>query len=276
MQHNVIGIRRRRFIRRVTRHDGIRFAARMGYVVSGLLHLLIAYIIVRIALGAGGNADPSGALETVADTTGGVSALWIIALALVPLMLWRLAEALVGLHPAEGHRPQLNDHSIGNRLKALGLLLVYCGVAFTAIRFAMGSRESSGQQSAGLSARLMHNPWGRTALIVGGLVIAVIGGYYAYKGASRRFLADLTGPVGPVITGFGMLGYVAEGLVLCATGILVVIAAVTDNPAKATGIDAAVKMLGATQPGVLLLAFAALGFGAYGLYSVTLTRYARM
>lgn len=249
----------------------------MGYVVSGLLHLLIAYLIVRIALGArGAPADPSGALETVAETTGGVAALWILVVAIVPLTLWRLAEALVGLHPAEGHQPHLNDHSVGNRLKALGLLLIYCGVAITAVRYALGSRQSSRAQSAGITADLMQLGWGRVALIIAGAAIAVIGGYYAYKGASRRFRADLTDPVGGVITALGFCGYVAEGLVLCASGLLVIVAVVDADPTKATGIDSAVKALGATQPGLVLLSVAAAGFAAYGLYSITLARYARM
>ena len=35
--------------------------ARAGYVVSGLLHLTIGYLAIRIALGSGGgNADESG------------------------------------------------------------------------------------------------------------------------------------------------------------------------------------------------------------------------
>lgn len=248
----------------------------MGYAVSGLLHSLIAYLIVRIAIGAGGHADPSGALETVAETTGGVAALWILAAAIVPLALWRLAEALVGLHPAEGHRPHLNDHSLGNRLKALGLLVVYCGVAITAVRYALGSRESSGDQSAGITARLMQVGWGRVGLIAAGVTIAVIGGYNAYKGASRRFRADLTDPVGPVITTLGFVGYVGEGLVLAIAGLLVVVAVVDADPTKARGIDAAVKALGETGPGLILLTVAAAGFAAYGLYSFTLTRYARM
>jgi hypothetical protein len=263
-------------IHRLTRHDGLRFAARMGYLVSGILHLLIAYLIVRIALGEGGHADPSGALETVADTTGGVAALWILAAAIVPLALWRLAEALVGLHPAEGYRPHLNDHSPANRLKALGLLFIYAGVATTAVRYALGSRESSGDQNAGLTARLMQHGWGRAALIVAGGTIAVIGGYYAFKGASRRFRADLTDPVGPVITALGVVGYVAEGLVLSIAGLLVIVAVVDVDPTKARGLDAAVRALGATQPGTALLLFAAAGFAAYGAYSFTLTRFARM
>ena len=40
--------------------------ARAGYVVSGLLHLTIGYLAIRIALGSGGSADQSGALAAVA------------------------------------------------------------------------------------------------------------------------------------------------------------------------------------------------------------------
>jgi hypothetical protein len=40
--------------------------ARAGYVVSGLLHLTIGYLAIRIALGSGGgSADQSGALASI-------------------------------------------------------------------------------------------------------------------------------------------------------------------------------------------------------------------
>ncbi len=264
-------------IRRATRHDGLRAAARAGYLISGALHLLIAYLILRIASGGHGNADPSGAVATVAMTRGGSGALWVIALALVPLTMWRLAEALIGLHPAERpRRTPRKDLSAANRLKACGLVLVYLGVAYTAVRFAVGDHQSSGQQNASLSARLMQNYWGRSALIAGGAVIVVIGAYYARKGASRRFLADLTSPPGRVVTALGVCGYLAEGLVLALAGVLVIVASVDSEPAKAAGMDAAVKTLAATQWGRTLLVFAAAGFAAYGVYSFALTRWSRM
>jgi hypothetical protein len=269
-------MRRGSVVHRATRHDGLQSAARAGYVVSGVLHLLIAYVIARIALGGKGSADPSGALATVAETRGGAVALWIIAFALIPLMLWRLAESLIGLHPAESHDPHRDDAGKLNRLKAFGLLLVYCGVMFTAVRFAAGDRQSSSEQNSTISARLLLTTPGQTILIGAGAVIVVIGGYYAFKGASRRFLADLTGPVGPAITALGVFGYVAEGLVLSIAGVLAIVAAVNVDPAKASGLDAAVKALGATQAGTILLVCAAVGFGAYGLYSFALTRYSRM
>ena len=43
-----------RVIRSATAHPVARGAARAGYVIGGVLHLLIAYIITRIAIGSGG------------------------------------------------------------------------------------------------------------------------------------------------------------------------------------------------------------------------------
>ena len=266
----------KRVIRSATTHPVARRAARAGYVIGGVLHLLIAYVIVQIAIGSGGEADQTGALKTLASTTGGNVALWGAAAALVPLTLWRLAETILGLHPGErsGHDPE--DFEISNRLKALGLAVVYTAVAVTAVQFALGSRKSSAAQSAGLSARLMGSTQGKAALVVVGLVIVAIGCYFAFKGASRKFCEDLTVSPGRAITMLGVSGYVAEGLVLAGAGVLVIIAAVRADPSKATGLDGAVKTLAQLPYGTVLIVCAGLGFAAYGCYSFALSRYSRM
>jgi len=71
--------------------------ARAGYVVSGLLHLTIGYLAIRLALGSGGNnADQSGALSAVAAKPGGIVALWVAVLAFLVMALWRLVETGLG------------------------------------------------------------------------------------------------------------------------------------------------------------------------------------
>ncbi|WP_068279092.1 DUF1206 domain-containing protein [Aldersonia kunmingensis] len=254
-------------------------AARAGYVVSGILHLLIAYIIVRIASGSGGNADQSGALGTIAGTTGGKVVLWIAVAAFVAMALWRLAETLLGPHPSEsgpGGEGDSQDATAFDRLKAFSLAVVYVGFAIAAAQFAMGSGKSSGEQNAGLSARMMESGFGKFILIVVGLVIIGVGAYHVYKGATKNFLDDLRRSHGTVIEPLGVVGYVAKGLVLVGTGILVIVAVFTSDPAKASGIDAAVKTLSDAPFGKILLFLAALGIAAYGCYSLVMARHARM
>lgn len=266
----------KRVIRSATAHPVARVAARSGYVIGGVLHLLIAYIIVRIAIGSGGEADQTGALKTIANTTGGNVALWAAAAALAPLALWRVAEMILGLHPGERGKRAPEDFEFGNRLKALGLAVVYTAIAATAVQFALGSGKSSAAQNAGLSGRLMRSTQGKAVLVAVGLVIVVIGCYFAFKGASRRFCKDLTVSPGRAITMLGVAGYVAEGLALAGAGALVIVAAVRADPSKATGLDGAVKTLAQLPYGTVLILCAALGFAAYGCYSFALSRYARM
>ena len=64
---------------------------------------------------------------------------------------------------------------------------------------------------------------------------------------------------------------------LACSGALVVVASVKSDPTKAAGLDVARRMaLRQVHFGCALLLFAAIGFGAYGLYSFAVARYSRM
>jgi hypothetical protein len=259
-----------------TQNRFVEWTARAGYPVTGVLHLLIAYLIARVALGFGGNADQTGALATLADSGGGAAPLWIVAAGMSALALWRLAESILGLHPAECVDAHKRDSPVGNRLKAFGLAVMYCAVAFTAAQFALGVARRGNGLTMGLSARLMQSAAGSVVLVGVGVVLATIGGYYVHKGATRKFLKDLTVPGGRWITVLGLCGHVAEGSVLFVAGLSVIAATYLSDPSKATGLDAAVKSLDHTPFGPAVLLVAAGGFAAYGVYSVALVRYSRM
>ena len=254
----------------------VEVIARSGYPVNGVLHLLIAYIIVRIAFGFRGEADQTGALATLADQRGGESSLWIVAAGLLALAMWRLAETVIGLHPGEHSHAHLRESPLVNRLKAFGLALLYLGLSFTAAQFALGVGRQGSERAVGLSARLMRTEGGNLVLVAVGAVIAAIGAYLVYKGAMKKFLRDLTVRGGLLITVLGMCGHIGEGIVLFAAGASVIGAPFLRDPSKAAWLDAAVKTVGHTQFGRTLLLFAAVGFAAYGLYSFALTRYSRM
>ena len=261
---------------RATDSDAFEYAARAGFAVSGVLHVLVAYIILRIAFGAGGNADQSGALTTLAKQTGGALILWVVAVGLVALGLWRIAEAIVGSKPSERSGQSRDDTPAWKRAKSIGLAIVNFAIALSAARFAMGSGHQSSQQNAGLSAQMMQSGWGKAVLILVGLGLVAVGGYHVYKGLSKKFLKDLRTSGGSGITAVGVAGYVAKGLVLAGAGVLVIVATLQADPSKATGFDAAVKTLGHAPFGRVLLVVAALGIASFGAYSFVRSRYGRM
>lgn len=261
---------------RATRNDAFQYAARAGFVISGVLHLLIGYIIVSVAFGSGDPADQSGALAALASSGGGAPVLWATAIGLTALGLWRFAETVVGPHPTETSGEQ-EDPGIIERLKSFGTALAYLAIAYSAAKFATGTGQKSSTENAGLSARLMEHGWGKFLLVAAGLGIVGVGAYHVYKGATKGFLKDdLTVPGGPVITPVGIVGYVAKGVVLAGAGILVIVATFTADPAKASGLDGAVRTLGAAPFGKVLLVLAALGFAAFGVYSFARSRYCRL
>ena len=249
--------------------------ARAGYVVSGVLHIIIGYLAIRIALGSGGgSADQSGALAAVSAKPGGSIALWAGVIALLIMALWRLTETALGR--STDRKSQGTKSEVLDRAKAFALAVVYCGFAYSTLGFARSSGQSTGDQNSGLSARLMQTASGTAVLIVGGVIIVAVGGYHIYKGASHNFLDDLKGTSSDLVRRLGLIGYIAKGLVIVGAGVLVIIAASLSEPAKATGLDGALKTLGAQPYGAILLILAGLGIITYGLYSFAMARYTKM
>lgn len=262
-------------IKRAARSDTFERLARAGHVVSGVLHLLIGYLAISVAFGSRENIDQSGALATLADKPGGRIALWLAVAGFVALGLWRLVESVWG-----GQSAHTRDNSRLDRAKALALAATFFALAYSATGFAMGSGKSSGQRNAALSARLMQSFPGKTVLIMAGFVIVAVGAYHLYKGATQGFCDDLRGYQRGITRGMvkplGVVGYLAKGLVLTGVGVLVIVASVRADPAEATGLDGALKALGAQPFGAVLLVIAGLGIITYGLYSFVMARYAKM
>ncbi|CQD22627.1 integral membrane protein [Mycobacterium europaeum] len=247
--------------------------ARVGYVVNGILHLIVGYLAIRVACGDGGTADQTGALATLAAKPGGPLALWIATAALLAMGLWRLVETALGRSSdRESQRP--SDAS--SRAKALGLAAVYLAFAYSAFGFARGAGRPADQQNSSISAQLMGSTGGTIVLVASGVVIVGVGIYHIYKGASRNFVDDLQGKSGDLVRRLGVAGYVGKGAVITLTGALVIVAACRSEPKKATGLDGALKTLGSQHYGAALLIAAGAGIITYGLYSFVMARSTKM
>lgn len=249
--------------------------ARVGYAVSGLLHLLIGGIAVRLATGSGGqSADQTGALAQVAAQPFGRVVLWFGVVGFAALGLWQLGEAVWG---GRGGDRTDRTKQVG---KAAGKAVVYLALTVTTLSFARGGSSSSSEQSSDVTATLLQSGGGRVLVAVIGLVVVGVGIYHAVKGARKKFLADLAGnaggDVGRAVVRLGQVGYLAKGVALVVVGLLFVVAAVQSDPSEATGLDGALTTLGEQPGGPVVLVLVGIGFVAYGLYSFARARYARM
>src|SRR3954467_5154594 len=76
-----------------------RVAARIGYVVLGIVHAVIGGIAISVATGGGGEADQGGAMEQIRSAPAGVVLLWVIGLGLTALAIWQIGEAILERNP---------------------------------------------------------------------------------------------------------------------------------------------------------------------------------
>ncbi len=257
---------------RLVRNDAFEKVARAGFVMAGIVHILIGYIAIRLAFGGGGgSADQSGAMAELAKEPGGGVALWVGAVAFVVLGLWKLVEGIVGHKRDRGE----DRSDLFHRAKAIGEAVIYAVLAYTAFSFAKGSGSSGQQQKAGVTAELMKSTGGSLLLALIGLGIIGVGGYYVYKGATQKFTKDLDA-AGTWARRLGTVGYIAKGLALAGIGVLVIIATTRSEPDKASGLDGALKTLGAQPYGPYLLVIAAIGIITYGVYNFIRAKHAKM
>lgn len=259
--------------RQLADHRWFRAAARTGYAAVGVVHVLLGYVAVRVAIGGGGQeSDQSGALRQLTRLPGGVVVLWLVVIGLAALCLWLVLQAVLGAGTAK--RPWVR------RVSAIAKAVGYGTLAVTALRVVMGSGSSSAQSSRSASAKLMAAPGGVFLLVAVGLAILGVGVYFVVKGLRRSFRDEISkapggGPRAGIVM-LGVVGYVAKGVAVGAMGILFVFAAVTNDPSDASGLDGALKRMAGLPFGTVILVAVGLGLAVYGVYCFARARYARL
>ncbi|APH44056.1 hypothetical protein BMW26_03060 [Microbacterium sp. 1.5R] len=257
--------------RTAQRSDAFRRVARAGFVVIGLVHIIIGAIAVSIASGGGGDADQDGAMEQIRSTPVGGLVLGVIAVALIALAVWQVASGLL-----TGGK---ETRKWGMRIKLIGIAGAYLVIAGLALIFAFGGHVESEDTSRALSAVVLSAPGGIVALIVLGLTVAGVGIGFIVIGFTRGFEKTMdvpTGPSRPGIVALGVAGYIAKGIAIAVTGALFVVAAWTQDPQKAAGLDAALRSLVDLPLGRAILWLVGVGLAIYGVFSMVRARFARM
>jgi hypothetical protein len=258
--------------------DVVTALARLGFVVTGALFLLLGWIASRIAVGGSGaasSADQSGALAQLASAPGGPVLLWLTVIGFTALGFWHLLQGISRL------RIRRTDGRGGwtDAAKPIATAVVYFVLGYTATTFATGAGRSSKQRTQDLSAVLMAHPVGKAVLLVAGGVILGVAAYHMYKGVTQKFTEDLSGPgddgVGTAVRALGTVGYALKGVAFAIVGVLVIVGVLRSNPSKASGLDEALRTLRGEPFGTALLLAVAVGFACYGLYMFARARYSR-
>ncbi len=248
-------------------------AIRFGLVAYGVVNLLIAWVALQLAFSDHSeNASSQGALRELASQPFGDVLIWLVALGMFVLALWRVLEA------AFGHRDEDGGKRLGKRLVSLGKAVIYGAVGVTALQIAMGSGSGGKSGSDSMTQKLMDLPAGTWIVGLVGLVIIGYGVSQIVMAWTEKFAENLTaegksGDSGTAYIWFGKIGYCAKGIAAGLVGVLFLYAAVTHDPKKSGGLDAALGELLQQPFGPYLLAAVAAGIACYGLFCFARARH---
>jgi hypothetical protein len=257
--------------RRAENSEWIDRAVRVGMVAYGVVHLVIAWLAIQLALGNNsGKASRNGALHQLAQQPFGRVVVWVVAIGMVCLVVWKLLEAYVDFQREDGAKAGLKA------AVNVGKAIVYGTLGVSAFRTATGSKTSNSTSS--YTSKLMDQPYGRWLVGLVGIGIIGYGVYLAWSGYKEKFLKHLdaegrSGEQGRAYKLFGKIGYVAKGVAIGVIGALFVFAAVDHKSKKSGGLDQALHKVLHQPFGPVLLFAIAVGIGCYGLFCFARARH---
>ncbi|ROQ15546.1 uncharacterized protein DUF1206 [Rathayibacter sp. PhB93] len=258
------GVRTRRF----------RRLARLGFAVNGVVHLLIGGLSLRVAFGdeTTQEADPSGAIARLAESPAGLVVVWAALVALVALGLWQFTFQSRSSDPSRAKR-------WGRRIVESGKGFASLALAGTTLVFALGGSTSSSATIRAISTDLLARPAGSVVLtIVGGIVLGSGIGFLAIgvRRGFRKLVRIPAGRRGLAVLTLGAAGYVSKGIALGIAGGLFVVAAITGDARRATGLDGALRFLDVPPYGTIALTAIGAGLVMYGGFLIARAKLAKL
>lgn len=243
-----------------------RTAGLVGLVARGALYLALAVLALELVFTDGGeDADPRGAMHDLAQNGFGVVVLVVLVIGFVAFALLHLYRAITN-----------PDDKASRRLNDAFWAVVNAGLAFLAASFLFASSKSSGdtdQTDKTITAKVMDVSGGRILVGAVGLAILAYGCYLVWRAMhddrqDERAVLEAAPNETPAVRALSRIGNLARGAILGFIGCLVLLAAIEHDPNETEGLDGALKRLLDHGLGEVAVFLIALGFAAFGLYSL--------
>jgi hypothetical protein len=264
--------------RRGASNPWLEFLERAGYVIRGVLYVVMGVLALGLALGIGGSAtDQSGSLRLLAGGPAGSALLLAVVLGLGAYSIWGFVRAV--FDPLRRGR---DAPGIAERLGFAWSGIAYAGIVLFALRLLAGTSQAGahdGTQST--IARVLTFPAGPWIAIAIGIVSIGVGlGQFvealraAFKKDLKRF--EMNKVEKQIVDGLGRFGMISRGITFSLVGWFVLQGGLHRDPTQVHGFAGAFVFLLDQPYGHLLLGLVAVGFIALGLHSFACARWIRL
>src|ERR1051326_7242448 len=232
---------------RTASNPWLELLERAGYVVRGVLYVVMGGLALALALGIGGTAtDPTGTLVILTRFPAGKVFLVAVVIGLGASAIWGFVRVIF------------------------------------AMKLLVGSASAKSHDSLQANiAQVLSYPAGKWIALALGLITVGVGiaqFVEAYRAISKHDLkrAEMTEAERKVVDTLGRLGMIARGITFTLVGWFVIQGALHRDPSKVHGYGGAFLFLLGQPFGRLMLGVVALGFIALGLHSFACARWVRL
>lgn len=246
--------------------QGGRTAGLVGLVARGVLYLALAVLAFDLAFGnRGRNADPRGAMHDLAHSGIGAVVLVVLSLGFAGFTLLHALRAITG-----------PDGKASRRVNDAFWAVVNGFLCVLAVSFLVSPSRSSGdtdQTDKAFTAKVMGESGGRLLVGLIGLAILAYGVFLLWRALSNdrqdeRAVLDAAPAETPAVRTLARIGNLGRAAILGFIGVLVLVAAIQHDASETEGIDGALKRMLDHAWGQVAVFAVALGFAAFGLYSI--------
>jgi len=252
----------------------VTLLARSGLIAKGFVYFTSGVLALMAAFHIGGesseDADRTGVLYFLYDSSIGGWLLPLLALGLLCYSIWRFIEAH---HYSRGSKKEWKK-----TVRYILSGLVYLLVAFTAIKIVLHKDDKGGDSQQEFAREILAKPFGQGLLGIAALIIAGVGIYQVYYGLSEKYKKHVqnmslhTNNAG-LMLGAGKIGYVARGIVWLIIAYLMMQSAIAARSSHAGDSGEAFAFIEQSPMGKYLLAALGLGLIGYGCFNFIRARY---
>lgn len=248
----------------------VEAAARVGYLARGLVHVSVGAVALMAAVELTPEAEGvQGALEAWRDWPAGLALLWLTGLGLYAFAGWRGLQALFDVD-GQGRSAKALLSRLGQAIS--GAVYAAMAVSVFGLLDALGDLGETDDQpkARAMVDRALDLPMGDLLVIACGLFVAGCGVGSIVRALVDHFGRDLHGGhrTRAWCGTLARIGYFGRGVALTPAGLFIVLAGWRARAGEARGLGGALDALERQPLGDLVLAVAAVGLIAFGLFAV--------
>ena len=254
----------------------IEWLARGGYLVKGVLYMVIGALALQVAARAGERVTGTrGALTAVLGQPFGRTLLLVAVIGFLGYAAWRVLQGLF-----DPDRLGHNWRGLAIRASFVARGVVHAALGWQVFRVYRGLSAASGTSKREVATEAFRWPLGDWLVVLAGLGLIGFAVQQVYAAITRRFernldVEQMRREAGEWAVGLSRFGVAARAVVFALLGWAIVVAGWFSDPSE-VGTTASSFGTFAAQPGGLgrwFLGVTAAGFIAFGFFEIIHARY---